>query len=62
LGESTPTFGAKRPTSSVLSLLFVPPIVSKKWNKKGKGIEGKRLDCWAHCFETEEAVLPQQNF
>jgi|SRR6267378_2021011 len=57
LGESTPTFGAKTPTSSVLFRLFVSPIVTQNdWKRNG----GEGLACWVQYFESEHDVLPQQ--
>jgi hypothetical protein len=58
LGESTPTFGETRPTSSVLFLLFVPPIVHKAGNGKGTG--GKGLLCWGTVWRQKKACDPQR--
>src|SRR3989442_11621500 len=41
-------FWETRPTSSVLSLLFVPPIVHKRRNERGTG--GKGPACGIQCF------------
>jgi hypothetical protein len=56
LGESTPTFGETRPTSSVLFLLFTLPIVET--TEIEKEIGGNGLPFWEHCFDTEEGMLP----
>jgi hypothetical protein len=44
-----------RPTSSVLSLLFVSPIVQRQ-GKEWKGTGWKGLGCWIQCVETKHGV------
>ena len=63
LGESTPTFGEARPTSSVLSLLFVPPYSPQPRNGKervGRGLVVTQQKLLNHDAEAGNISLTEE--
>ncbi len=63
LGESTPTFGEARPTSSVLSLLCVPPIVHNQGmgrNGWGRGLVVTQQKLLNHDTEAGNISLTEE--